>query len=477
MLRLKNRALSRSFSVLLAGAALACSGSGTTQGDDLAGGSCALVEGGVYIDQVEACLQSKPDTGYITTLDAREVELTLESEVALARRPSDAAELRAKLEEAALGSAQFALTRLRVDEEVYIQSLAEDFSEGNDQLEWKVGESWKKGSRLEDGELATVRRFRLVRVNAMVMSAAERKLKPGSAWSKKVPLRPLRLFDALKSQLGDGKACDVGDDHLPADNDVYWYVWDPSLSSCTIDKVDATATVTAIMPKGNTVYPEYDRLFADKQLDTVVFFGAVESTRPSDYSYTLVTQFVSLLKDAGFSERATTNGLRRFVRVKAGITANVDIVTAKQFENLDDVAHEQVFFDAVNSHELVVFNGHSLLGTSAIWNDPRAYTDKSRYQAVLYNGCLGYSYYVEPIMRNKGGAANVDIVMNTLETPFWVSPKTSALVLTNFLVNADKAGGSSWQGILQQLNDYAGEDAAMYGVSGARDNKYRPRGR
>jgi hypothetical protein len=470
MLRL-NSSRSRSWMALLAGAAVACNGVDAPQGDDLAGGNCALVEGGVFIDQLEACLESKPDTGYVTNLDAREVELTLESEVALARKPSEPAALHAKLEEAALGSAQFALTRLRIDEQVYIQSLAEDFSEGNDQLEWRVGDAWKKGSAISDGELAKLGRFRLVRVNAMVMDAAKRKLKTGSAWSKKVPLRPLRLFDAI------GASCDVGDDHLPVDNDVYWYVWDPSMSSCTVDKADATATVTAVMPKGNTVYPEYDRLFADKQLDAVVFFGAVESTKPSDYSFTLVTQFAGHLRDAGFAEQATTTGLRRFVRTKNGITSNVDIVTAKQFANLDDTAHEQVFFDALNSHELVVFNGHSLLGTSAIWNDPRAYADKSRYQAVLYNGCLGYSYYVEPILRNKGGAANVDIVMNTLETPFWVSPKTSAIVLTNMLLNADKGAGSSWQSILQQLNDVAYRDAAMYGVSGARNNKYRPRGR
>jgi hypothetical protein len=470
MHRLTSSRLSRSWPALLAGASMACSGSASV-GDDLAGGSCALVEGGVYIDQLEACLASKPDTGYVTSLDAREVELTLESDVALARRPSDPAALRAKLEEAALASAQFALTRLRIDEEVYIQSLAEEFADGNEQLEWKVGEAWKKASAVTAGELGVVRRFRLVRVNAMVMDAARRKLKNGNNWSKKVPLKPLRLFDAI------GTDCDVGDDHLPVDNDVYWYVWDPSLASCTVEKADASATVTSIMPKGSTVFPEYDRLFADKQLDAVVFFGAVESTKPSDYSFTLVSQFVGHLKDAGFAEQTTTNGLRRFARTRNGITANVDIVTAKQFENLDDTANEQVFFDALNSHELVVFNGHSLLGTSAIWNDPRAYADKSRYQAVLYNGCLGYSYYVEPILRNKGGAANVDIVMNTLETPFWVSPKTSAIVLTNFLLNADKGSGSSWQSILQQLNDYAGRDAAMYGVSGARNNKYRPRGR
>jgi hypothetical protein len=191
------------------------------------------------------------------------VELTLESDVALARRPSDPAALRTKLEEAALASAQFALTRLRIDEEVYIQSLAEEFAEGNEQLEWKVGAAWKKASAIADGDLPSLRRFRLVRVNAMVMDAARRKLKTGSSWSKKVPLKPLRLFDAI------GTACDVGDDHLPVDNDVYWYVWDPSMSSCTVDKADATATVTAVImglrATSNAVFPAGMRSSAPKK--------------------------------------------------------------------------------------------------------------------------------------------------------------------------------------------------------------------
>ena len=63
----------------------------------------------------EACAEKpKADTGYVTSLDAREMELTLEADVS----GSD-------LQEAALKSGQFALTWLRQNKDLYIQSLVD----------------------------------------------------------------------------------------------------------------------------------------------------------------------------------------------------------------------------------------------------------------------------------------------------------------------------------------------------------------
>lgn len=443
---------------VLAGGAVGCGAEGESITDDVAGQSCGAGGDDNIFADTEACAEQKPDTGYVTSLDAREVELTIEADI----QASDYDKAKAPLK-----SGQFALTYLRENKDIYIQSLAEQYSSGAEQTEWKVGTSWKKWSAMSSSEKTAANHFRLTGVNAVVMNASSQGVRSGKSWTATVPLKPMSLFSEM------GRKCEGGDGHIQADSEVYWYVWDPDKSTCTAAKTTATAKVTKLLPKGSTVYPEYNKLYADKTLDAIVFFGAVEDTKPTDYAFTIIRSFESQLKAAGFTKGTAAKGLR-YTRVKNGITANIDIYTPNEFSGLGDYAHAQNFYDGVNSHEVIVFNGHSMLGASDFWADPRIYRNPTKYQIFLYNGCLGYEYYVDPILDGKQGAANVDVVSNVLETPFAIMSQESSTVLSLLLVDAEKGGKSSWQTILQQMNSYAGS-SSFYGVSGARTNSYKPR--
>jgi hypothetical protein len=406
---------------------------------------------------LEACAEQKPDTGYVTSLDAREVELTLEADIEVASGDKSRAPLKA---------GQFALTYLRENRDVYIQSLAESYSSGVDQVEWQVGTAWRKWTSMSASERTAAKRFRLTGVNAVVLKASTQGVRSGKSWTATIPRRPTSLYADV------GRACEGGDGHIRADSEVYWYVWDPAKTGCAAPKVEATAKVTKLLPKGSTVYPEYNKLYADKTLDAIVFFGAVEDTRPTDYAFTIIRSFEAQLTRAGFTKGTAAKGLR-YTRVKNGITANVDIYTPNEFSGLGDYARAQNFYDGVNSHEIIVFNGHSMLGASSFWADSRIYRNPSKYQVFLYNGCLGYQYYVDPILDGKQGAANVDIVSNVLETPFAIMSQVTSTTLALMLVDAEKGGKSSWQTILGQMNGQAGY-GAFYGVSGARTNTFKP---
>lgn len=427
-------------------------------------GQCPIADDDNLFAATEACAEDpKADTGYVTNLDAREVELTLEGDVAAAYG----------LERAPLASGQFALTNMRQKMDVYIQSLAEDFSDGSNQIEWKVGTAWKKWSAMSATDRVQAKRFRLTVVNAVVLNASRHDVKLGKTWSVPVPLKPTNLFDQVQ------RKCEGGDGHIQASNDVYWYVWEPTKSGCNAEKTNLTATVSKVLPKGGTVYPEYDKLFADKTLDVIVFWGQVEdgALSPSDYAFSLITKFERSLTAAGFKKVTATKGLR-YQRVKSGITANIDIYSPREFSGLGDYANKQNFFDAVNSHELVVFNGHSMLGASDFWADSRIYRDPSKYQIFLYNGCLGYAYYVMPILDGKKDPANVDVVSNVVETPFAIMEQVTSTSISLMLSRAERGGTSSWQTIISKMNALAKQNSwygqSFYGVSGARTNTYRP---
>lgn len=428
--------------------------------------TCGSGDADSIFADTEACGEDpKADTGYVTSLDAREMELTLEGDVVAPTYD---------LQRAPLAVGQFALTYLRQKKDLYIQSLAEDYVDGDAQTEWKVSSgAWKKWSAMTSTERSTAKHFRLTGVNAVLLNASKYSPKAGKVFTATVPLRPTTLYSDIQ------RNCEGGDGHIQASNDVYWYVWDPAKAGCSAQTQEVTATVTKLLAKGGTVYPEYDKLYADKRLDAVVFFGQVDDTlTDDDYAFELIGAFERTLKAASFKKVTAPKGLR-YERVKAGITAVVDIYSPREFAGLSDSAHVQNFYDAVKSHEVIIFNGHSVLGASDFWSNGQIYQQPTKYQIFLYNGCLGYSYYVAPILKGKQSPANVDIVSNVVETPFAIMVQESATALSLMLASADKGGTSSWQTILTKMNKVATENSwygkSFYGTSGARTNTYKPR--
>jgi hypothetical protein len=181
---------------------------------------------------------------------------------------------------------------------------------------------------------------------------------------------------------------------------------------------------------------------------------------------------ISSLTKAGFKKGTTEIGVR-YTRTRSGLTENVDIYGPKEFSGLDDYAHIGNFDKGVSSHEIIVYNGHSMLGASDFWARKSIYADPTKYQIFLYNGCLGYEYYVNPIVAGKQGWANVDLVSNVIETPFAIMVQETATPISMIMYGAEHGGGTSWQSILTRMNQISGEDA-FYGASGIRTNMFMP---
>jgi hypothetical protein len=401
----------------------------------------------------------KEDTGYQTSLDALEVEMTLEADVKAGTW---------EVERAPLEVGQFALTWLRKNQNVFIQSLAEDYSHGTDHVEWLVNGAWTTLAASPNIDRSKLTHFRMAGVSAVVMHPGTATALASKVYTPTVPVSPGTLFADV------GTKCGVADGEIDVEQDVYWYVWAPELTGCKARVQQAKLTVTKVEPRGRTTWPEYDRLTADKKIDALVIFGQVDhgALSDDDYGFTLVRNFESSLRTAGFSKTTASKGLR-YKRTRAGIAETIDIFTPREFAGLGDFAHISDFDAAVSSHEIITYNGHSMLGASDFWARPTLYKDPTKYQIFFYNGCLGYEYYVNPILEGKESWDNVDLVSNVLETPFAIMVQESAGAIAKVMYGAEHHGSTSWTSILTRMNAISGDDA-FYGASGVRTNKFHP---
>ena len=401
----------------------------------------------------------KADTGWISALNAPEVEVTMEGDVAL--------RYRADIGRAPVDLAQFALTNLRKESNLYVESLLQ-VPESGRTIEWLVDGEWVPESDLGDVPLDNLGRFRIRGVNAIVLRPAEGEQLLGKKYEAVVPRSPYRIFTQY------GNICSRGD-HGELWDSCYWYTWAPDKSTCTIDKGTMTVTIDKVFDAGVTRYPEYDRLIEDGKVTALVFFGKVshdDGPIEEDFGYRSMESFISKLEQAGFSKGTSPDGLRRYSKTEGGVTEIVDISGPEDFEGLNDWAHSGTFRTAVQHHEVVVYNGHSILGSSPMWSDMSLYPDG--YQVFFFNGCLGYEYYIKFILEGKGTWADVDVVSNIVETPVAPQANVIAAFLSALFQGASQGGHVSWQQVLDNANKRTYN--SYYGVSGARNNCYSPAG-
>lgn len=427
-----------------------------TVDDALANLPCVATDEAAFSD-LESCLQQKLDTGYAADLNLRDVELTLESDIEVTSGDKSRAPLQ---------TARFAMTELRRHGSVLIHSLVESAPLGVEQIDWKVGEAWKTWSRMSSAERESARRFRMTGVPAVVEGPDATNTQVGSSWSAVVPLRPTTLYAEL------GRGCEDGPRLIRATADAYWFVWQPDGPSCTAPKTNLAATVTHVAAKDELVYPEYDRLFEDHRMESAVFFGAVDDDQPTDRSFALASRFSSQLVQAGFVP-VQGGSASRYSRTIQGFTAIVDVFTPREFSGIGDYSRREVFFEAVRTHEVIIVNAHEMPAPSDFWAEPQLYRNAKAYQIFMYAGALDPSSYVDAVLAGKKGAANVDIVSNLESTPFEASPRITSAMLALLLGQAPIGTGASWREIISRMNEASG-DEALFGISGARQNKYKP---
>ena len=403
-------------------------------------------------DQTNA---SKEDTQYVNP-NGIEVEVDLEGYV-------EAPSYRMGEAPAVLG--QFAVTYLRKRGEFYLESLAEDAT-SRDRVEWLVDGEWLSAEAARAVEGAVLSRFRIRGVNAVLLHGAVNDAYEGREYLARVPIRP---YDIMKDA---GKDCADEDSHMPLGSSVYWYLWNPDRSGCKTELTqDLLVTVSRMLPSGRVTYPEYDQLVADGKVTAVVLFGKIgDGPIEDDYGMRSMEQMARWLGQAGYEEIADPPVGRRFSRRYGEVTLEIDLYSPKDFSGLSDRGNYANFERAVTEHEVVAYDGHSMLGASDFWARPK-YPDF--YQIFLYGGCLGYEYYVRPILEGKGGWDKVDIVSSVIEVSADAN-RYAGPFFAKLAFAVEHGYNVSWKDLLVAIRARVGD--ATFGVSGARENCFSPAG-
>lgn len=397
----------------------------------------------------------KADTAYMNP-DGREVEVDLEADV---EAPAY------KLAGAPAELGQFALTYLRKRGEFYLESLAEDAT-SDSRVEWLVDGAWITAQQAKSVASDKLRRWRIRGVNAVLLHSAADGVEQGQVFTAEVPIKPYSVM----SDAAD--TCADPDGHMDLDASVYWYLWNPDKAACSISTQKMTVTLSKLLPDSKVVYPEYDQLVKDGKVTAVVLFGQIGdgALSENDIGMRGFREMSSWLEGAGFQQVSAAPLGRRFVKPIGGVDFEIDLYSPKEFSGLSDYAHFDNFQRALSEHEIVAYDGHSMLGASDFWSRP---VYPQSYQIFLYGGCLGYEYYVAPILGGKGGWANLDLMSSVVEVSAGAN-EFAGPVLAKIAWALDNGYRASWRDLLVAVRQRVGD--STFGVSGVRDNCFSPDG-
>lgn len=399
--------------------------------------------------------EGKADTGYVNP-DGIEVEVDLEGDVTTSSY---------QIHESPAFLAQFATTYLRQRGEFYLESLAED-STSADRVEWLVDGTWVTATKAQSVSTSKLTHWRLRAVNAVLLHQAKTGVKTGTQFQAKIPLDPFNVMSKA------GNKCADPDGHISLDQSVYWYLWNPEKTSCTIPTQQMKLTVSKMFAAPKKTYPEYDKLTKDGKVTAVVLFGQIGdgAISPSDPGMTGLETMAEWLIEGGFHEVTPAPLGRRFSKHISTVDMEIDLYSPHEFSGLGDFGNFDNFQKALSEHEIVVYDGHSMLGASDFWSRPDY---PSGYQMFLYGGCLGYEYYVKPIVEGKGGWKNLDMLSSVVEVTASAN-EFAAPILARIAWSLSHKNKSSWPSILKAVRDNVGD--STFGASGVRDNCWSPTG-
>jgi hypothetical protein len=398
----------------------------------------------------------KADTAYYNP-DGIEVEVDLEGDV---EAPSS------RLYDGPAELGQYALTYLRNRRQFYLESLAESAT-SDLRVEWQVDGQWLTAAQARAQGATGLRRWRLRGVNAVLLHSAASGVRVGSVFTAKVPMKPFSTYaDA-------GAKCADPDDHMGLDQSIYWYQWNPDRAGCDLATQQLTLTVSKMLP-AKVTYPEYDQLIADGRISMVILFGQIDDDplTDSDPGVRNLNKFATWLKQAKYTEasaRPVPKG-RRFSKRYGEVEIQVDLYSPYDFAGLGDTAHFSNFQKALRENEIVVYDGHSMLGASDFWSRP---TYPAFYQIFLYGGCLGYEYYVRPLVEKKGGWDKLDIMSSVVEVSAPANDYAGPF-LSKLQYALTHKYNQSWKSILGAVRTRVGD--STFGMSGVRENCFSPSG-
>jgi len=273
------------------------------------------------------------------------------------------------------------------------------------------------------------------------------------------------------------------------DSGSMWYYFRPGRSDCAPKDADVVKwTARVAVSKLNTTgkYPEYDKVWADKELDVVSVFGKFEDGATSDVGIDGYNAYVSAVRTE--LSRFSLTTVPAQLPPTPGV-ANPDVtlsatlpdgrkvnVTALLVDNVSSAPQSfYTRYEALSTKaDLISYNGHAGLGQNVRALARKGKFVKGQYLMVFMNGCDTFAYVDGSLAQTRAqinpddptGTKYMDIVTNTMPA-FFTSMPTASLALLRGLLSYENPK------TYQQIFDGVDKSQAIV-VTGEEDNAFTP---
>jgi hypothetical protein len=267
-----------------------------------------------------------------------------------------------------------------------------------------------------------------------------------------------------------------------------WYYYRPA--DCTIDAADVVnmdARVSRATENSSGKYPEYDKVWADNELNVVAIFGKYKDGATSDEGITAYQSFIrtvrgELARNNVVTEpaNATPGVSQPDVTVKAVLADGKKVsVTALLVDNVRTAGPT---FDArynvlSTNADLIVYNGHAGLGDNVRALARKGAWKANKYVIVFMNGCDTFAYVDGSLAETRArlnpddptGTKNMEFVTNALPA-FFSQMSNATTTMFKGLLRYDSP--MTYDQIFEGI-----DDSQVAVVTGEEDNLYTPSSR
>ena len=319
--------------------------------------------------------------------------------------------------------------------------------------------------------------------------------------SIKVPLRLPYNLDKIYARGSRNGVNLCTDPHYNSEGD-FFYFWDPDKEGCPLKNnryhvVRTKGTVTKIQNTKKT-YPEYHRLYKQKELNISIFLGYVNdqvsltTVDTEDPAYETYQALLDVLFSQGY---ATTDSKERFKKdlnnkeskgiafsktlskklttgLGNSLKVKIHILLSDTDVNSKDKTFHHFITGGMKNSDILVYDGHSGLGGNLNFDYLPSFNMTDKYQVFFINGCSSYPYFNGMFFRAKPeGQKNIEVVTSGLST--WSSTATDNILA--FIDPFTRGELKSYQDLLTDLEESNGpEDTYLTGVNGDQDNQFTP---
>jgi hypothetical protein len=264
-----------------------------------------------------------------------------------------------------------------------------------------------------------------------------------------------------------------------------WYYYRPARSGCTLDDADvtrATATVTVSPENTKGRYPEYHKVWEDKELRVVAIFGKYEDgATTGDVGISAFTRFS---KDTRTALGVTlTSSVENVTAQTPEVTISGSLADGRKVSVtsllVDSITSApESFFARYNElsteADMIFYNGHAGLGQNVRALAKRGTFRTGKYQIVFMNGCDTFAYVDGSLAETRAklnpddptGTKYMDIVTNVMPSLFNSMPYASLSLIKGLV---DTAKPKTYEEIFRGI-----DKSQVIVVTGEEDNIYTP---